>query len=414
MKRTLFALILLVLASQLSHAGGHVKSSEQGWPQWRGPGRDGISPEMGLLAGWPEAGPKLLWKAEGLGGGYSSPIIAGGTIYITGDSDDDLEISALSLDGSAKWKVANGKAWKKSWPGARSSCTYSDGLLYHMNAHGRLVCLDPADGAEKWFVNIMTDYGTKNIIWGISESLLALGKTVIVTPASSNALMVALDKKTGKEVWTRDPIEGSQPSYSSPIIVKHKRRRQIINMSSGHAFGVNPKNGKLLWKCAHRQKSHQILTSPSYIDGRLFVPSTSRSGANSYCVKIGKDAAVIDWVVSTGDPTGSAIATDGGIVTASSHKPAGWAMHDPATGDVKASKPGLAYGAAVLADGRYYCLTHKGQMLLVQIDADGFKVVSQFDFVTDKKNVWAHPVICDGKLYLRYDGALSCYDIKAK
>lgn len=410
-KRIPTTLALLALASQLSHAGGHVKSPEKGWPQWRGPARDGISLEKGFLAAWPETGPKLLWKAEGLGAGYSSPIIAGGAIYITGDSGEKLEISALSFDGKSKWKVANGKSWKKSWPGSRSSCTYSDGLLYHMNTHGRLVCLDPADGAEKWSVNILADYDTKNIIWGISESLLALDQEVIITPSSSNALMVALNKKTGEEIWTTPPIVGDQPSYSSPIIVNHKRRRQIINMSSGHAFGVDARNGKLLWKCAHHQKSRQILTSPSYVDGRLFVPSTSRGGANSYCIKMGKNTGAFDWAVTAGDPTGSAIATDGRIVAASSHSPVGWSVYDPATGNVVATKAGLPYGAAVLADGRYYCLTHKGQMLLMQIDAGGFKVVSQFDFVTDKKDVWAHPVICDGKLYLRYNGELSCYEI---
>ncbi len=406
--------MFLVLASQLSHAGGHVKSPEEGWPQWRGPARDGISPEKGLLAAWPDAGPKLLWKTDGLGGGYASPIIAGGAIYIAGDSADKLEISALSLDGKPKWKVASGKSWQKSWPGARSSCAYSDGLLYHMNAHGRLVCLNPADGTEKWAVNMMTDYGTKNIMWGISESVLALDNKIIVTPASTNALMVALDKKTGKQVWATEPIAGSQPSYSSAIVVDHKRRRQIINITSGHAFGVNARNGKLLWKCAHHQASQQILTSPSYIDGRLFVPSTSRGGANSYCVKMGKNAGVFDWVVAAGDPSGSAIAANEQIVAANSHKPAGWVSYDPATGNVIANKLGLAYGAAVLADGRYYCLTHKGQVLLMQIDADGFKVLSEFDFVTGKKDVWAHPVICGGKLYLRYDGELSCYDISGK
>jgi outer membrane protein assembly factor BamB len=414
MRKVLSAIVLLTIASQLSYAGGHVRSREDGWPQWRGPGRDGVSSEKGLLAAWPETGPKLLWKVDGIGKGYSSPIINKGVIYVTGDAGDKLKITSLSLDGKSKWNVTNGKSWQKSWPGARSSCTYSDGLLYHMNAHGRLVCLEPADGTEKWAVNIMTNYGTKNIMWGISESVLVVDDKIIVTPASSKALMVALDKKTGEEMWATEAIAGSQPSYSSAIVVNHKRRRQVINVTSGHAFGVNAKNGKLLWKCAHHQKSQQILTSPSYTDGHLFVPSTSRGGANSYCVKMGKNTGVFDWVVSAGDPSGSAVASDGQIVASNSHKPAGWVSYDPATGNVIASKLGLAYGAAVLADGRYYCLTHKGQVLLMQIDADGFKVLSQFDFMTGKKNVWAHPVICDGKLYLRYDGELSCYDISGK
>jgi outer membrane protein assembly factor BamB len=384
------------------------------WPQWRGPGRNGVSAEKGLLAKWPDGGLRLAWRAGGLGRGYSSPIIAGGTIYITGDSTEKLEIFALSPDGKTRWKVGNGKPWKKPTPGSRSSCCYSDGLLYHMNAHGRLVCLDPADGSEKWCVDIMKKYGTRKITWGLSESVLALDDMVIVTPGSKKAMMVALDKKTGDQVWASQGTGKDQPAYASAIVVDQGGTRQVVNCTAANVFGVDAKTGKLLWKCAHEMKGPQVLTSPSYAAGRIYVPSTFRSGAKSYCVHMEGGKGRVDWVVAAGDPTGSAIVTEKQIVVASSHKPSGWSCYDPATGKRLAQKGDIGYGAAVLADGKYYCLTHRGRMLLMDVATGGFDVISKFDFQSGKKDVWAHPVVCNGRLYLRYHDALSCYDVNAR
>ena len=131
-------------------AGTLVRSAAPDWPQWRGPRRDGISDETGLLPSWPAGGPKRLWTASKIGNGYSSPIVVGKTLYITGDQDDDVIITAFSTDGSFRWRSVNGAAWQGSHPGARSSCTYDDGKVYHMNAHGRVACLDAVTGREVW------------------------------------------------------------------------------------------------------------------------------------------------------------------------------------------------------------------------------------------------------------------------
>ena len=148
-----------------------IASAAPDWPQWRGPRRDGISLETGLLRSWPEEGPRLLWSVSGIGRGYSSPIVVGDRVYITGDRGEDLAISVFTLDGEPQWKTTNGACWENSYPGARSSCTYDDGKLYHLNAHGRLVCLDAATGGEAWAVNVLEQYAAKNIMWGISESV---------------------------------------------------------------------------------------------------------------------------------------------------------------------------------------------------------------------------------------------------
>lgn len=166
-----------------------------------GPNRDGISDEKGLLRSWPEDGPTLPWSATGIGRGYSSPIIANETLYITGDEEEDLVIRAFALDGELKWQAKNGAAWHRSYPGARSSCTYHEGNLYHMNAHGRLACLNAGTGRELWAVNVLERAAGKNITWGISEAPLILDDVVYAVPCGAEALVVAFNKHSGDVVW---------------------------------------------------------------------------------------------------------------------------------------------------------------------------------------------------------------------
>ena len=158
--------LLLFATTSAVAADGLIAASEPDWPQWRGVRRDGISAETGLLQSWPAAGPKRLWKIDGLGTGWSSPIIVGGHIYITGDVADDLVISAYDLTGKLIWTAKNGQAWKGSYPGARTCCCYSAGRLYHLNAHGRLVCLAAETGDEIWSSDICARFEAKNITSG--------------------------------------------------------------------------------------------------------------------------------------------------------------------------------------------------------------------------------------------------------
>ena len=187
--KKLMNLVLLVvfvqfsLAAELKPASKAtlIASPEQGWPQWRGPRRDNICDETGLLQQWPEEGPKLIWKISGLGRGYSAPIVTGGRIYIAGDVGDELHVFAFDLDGKQVWQAKNGRAWKGPSPGARASCTFSAGNLYHMNAHGRVACLDAATGREIWAVEVLERFEGKNITWALSENLLVDGNNVVVT-----------------------------------------------------------------------------------------------------------------------------------------------------------------------------------------------------------------------------------------
>jgi outer membrane protein assembly factor BamB len=155
-------LSLVGLARAELSSDGLIASPEPGWPQWRGPRRDGVSDEKGLLQSWPQGGPKLLWKRDGLGKGWSSPIVVGERIYLTGDVGDDLVVFALNLDGTLVWQTKNGRSWKNPYPGARACCVYSDGRVYNLNAHGRLACLDAGTGKELWSVDILERFKGKN------------------------------------------------------------------------------------------------------------------------------------------------------------------------------------------------------------------------------------------------------------
>jgi len=245
---------------------------------------------QGLAGG----GAKLLWTADGIGKGYSSPIVAGGRIFITGDFGGQLKVMALSPGGKRKWAVANGRSWVKSHPGSRSSCTYDGGLLYHMNAHGRLVCIDPAGGGEKWSVNILERYRQDNIMWGISESLLVSGDTVIATPAGHKSLMVALDKKTGREVWATEPLADERPAYSSPLLVEVGGRRQIVTCGSRHVLGVDAATGKLIWKYRNALLTATVTLTPSFSGGYLFAAECSIKKDKSLCLRLDAGTGVAE------------------------------------------------------------------------------------------------------------------------
>lgn len=219
-----------------------IESSEQGWPQFRGPKRDGISRETGLLRSWPDGGPKQLWSATSLGLGFSSPVLVNDRIFITGDIGDELNLFALDRHGQLVWRTIHGASWKTPYPGARATVTYNDGNVYLQNAHGRLACVDAATGQERWAVELLKRFRGENITWGMSECLLVDERAVYATAGSADALIVALSKKTGEVLWKSEPLFDSEgersienASYVSPILVQFGPRRLLIGCSSENA-----------------------------------------------------------------------------------------------------------------------------------------------------------------------------------
>lgn len=391
-------------------------TSEPDWPQWRGPRRDGVTDETGLLSSWPQGGPKCLWTIDGLGRGWSSPIVVGDRLYVTGDVEDDLIIYAFDLDATPLWKVTNGRSWQKSYDGARACCAYSDGRIYNMNAHGRVTCLDAATGKEQWAVNILDRFEGENIRWAVSECLLIDGDHLIVTPGGKKALMAALDKTTGKTIWTTEPLGDDVVSHCSPILFEHGGYRQIANCSSAHGFGVDAETGKLLWTAPLENKYGTNISTPVYHDGRIFLMTPYTQLGRQYSLDVnGKEiTARLTWTHPVDAVTGSGIVVDGRLYAAGYHKTRWWHVIDWATGQEIQELKQFTTGAAIYADGHLYLQDQEGQVALLKPVPTGLEIVSQFELVEKhRRDVWAHPVLLNGRLYLRYHDRLFCYDVKA-
>jgi len=413
-------LVLCLLAAPAISAekpasDGLIASNEPGWPQWRGPRRDGNSDEKGLLKSWPSGGPKLLWKTDGLGTGWSSPIIVGERLYITGDVGDDLVIFAINLNGTIQWRTKNGRAWKGPYPGARACCAFSEGQLYNMNAYGRVACLDAVTGRELWAVNVLERFGGKNITWALSECLLVDGPRLVVTPGGRKALMAALDKRTGETIWTTEPLGDDCTSHCSPILFRHAGRRLITNCSSAHGFGVDADTGELLWTVPLSNPYGTNVSTPVYGDGRVFYVTPYAELGRAYQLETDGRRITAEhvWTCPLDTVTGAAVLVDGTFFAAGYKTSKWWFGVDWRTGKTKYEFKDLTTGAAIYADGRLYCLDESGTAALLKPRPDGLETAGRFRLVAKRVNdAWAHPVLLDGRLYLRYHDTLWCYDVK--
>ena len=395
---------------------GLIASPEPGWPQWRGPRRDGISEEKGLLQSWPEAGPRLLWKVDGLGTGWSSPIVVYERIYITGDVGDELLVFAFDLQGRLQWKAKNGRSWKGSYPGARAACAFSEGRLYHLNAHGRLACLEAATGNEVWAVDVLERFRGRNITWALSECLLVDGERVIVTPGGEKGLMAALDKRHGHTVWVTERLGEDFTSHSSPILFQHAGRRLIAQCSSGHGFGVDADSGKLLWAVPLRNRYDTNVATPVYGEGCVFYVTPYTELGRLYRLRTTAEGieSELVWTSLLDTVTGSGVLVDGTLYAAGYSRFKRWFALDWRTGETKSELRDLTTGAAIYADGRLYCLDERGNVALLN-PSGGLVLAGRFRLVPQRVNdAWAHPVLLDGRLYLRYHDTLWCYDVQRR
>jgi len=426
------ATLAFVVGSLSTHAQTPHAAAWQ-WPQFRGPNRDGVSLETGLLPEWPKGGPPSLWTVSGVGRGYSSPIVADGRVIITGDIGDELVINAFDMDGKVLWRATNGSNWKKPYPGSRATCTLSGGRAFHVNAHGRVLCFDPGDGHELWSVDALTQFQAENIRWGISECLLVDGKRVIVTPGGTKALMAALDVADGAVIWTAPPLKfmrkhrfGGKPvdppepdidkaGYVSPVLVEVDGRRLIIGSSARHFICVDANTGELLWTQPVFARYEVIgampvlcgksvfLTAPDDFGGRLFDIRVTGQGVN----------LVKRWESPIDNCHGALIRLGEALYGSGYRRSKGWARIDVATGALSHQTADMVKGSVLAADGRLYALSEDGAVRLLEPGPDAFIRRGEFRISDGRqKDAWAHPVICDGRLYLRYHDSLSCYDIR--
>ncbi len=386
------------------------------WPRFHGPDLTNRSPATGLLKAWPGGGPSLLWRASGIGSGYSSVAVADGRIYTTGNIETETVITAVTLKGKTAWRTSNGPAYKRSHPGTRSTPTLDSGNLYHQNADGDLVCLKAETGRRIWHVNILEKFDGRNIRWGLSESVLIDGDKVIAMPGGKEIGLVALNKKTGETIWTCRGADAA-PGYASPIVVDYKGLRQIVTFMASSLVGVNAENGRLLWKVRFPAKFDENIVIPLFHDGCIFATSRT-SGSRLYRLKVDGGKCSVEEVWREGSfeiHHEGVLLLDRHLYGCSMSRRSGaWMCLEFATGKTCWTERGIGRASLTWADGRIYGVSHRGTVALVDPSPQSLRMVSSFDLPKGGRGpVWAHPVVCGGRLYLRHDDTLFCYNVSA-
>jgi len=388
------------------------------WPQFRGPNRDGKSPETGLLKKWPEAGPRLVSTISGVGEGYSSPSIAGGRLYITGKVGRDLKIFCFDLSEKKIWEKKHGPAFTKSYPGSRAAPTIDGDILYLPSGPGRLAAYRTENGEEVWGVDVVEKLGGRIPVWGYAESVLIDGDKLICTPGGEKTgTFAALDKKTGRVLWMSGEVT-ERAEYASPILIEYNNVRQIVTMSRGGLIAVSPEDGKLIWRYnrpANRTTTEHFTANcntPVYADGYVF-EATGFQSRGGGAVTLNPTATGIEaepvWDTrELNCEHGGYVLVDGYIYV---NDGKGWSCMELKTGKKCWTGEGPGKGSIVYADGMLYCLSERGKMGLLEANPTACKMISMFQLPKGEGPCWTHPVISDGKLYLRWSDNLYVYDI---
>ena len=393
-------------------------ASAADWPQWRGADRTDISKETGLLKRWPEGGPKLSWINKDVGLGYSGYAIAGGKLFTLGlRGDDELLIAVDVKSGKELWATPVGPILKNNWgDGPRATPTVDGDMVFALSGTGALLAAKAADGKEVWKVN-MRDFGGRTPGWGFCESVLVDEGKIICTPGGNQGTLLALDKATGKKVWQSEGW-GDGAQYSSPIVVTHNGARQYIQLTMQNVAGVEAKTGKVLWKSAWPGKT-AVIPTPIYKDGHVYI--ASGYGVGCKLVKLGADGSAENVWENT-----NMVNHHGGVILVGDKlygysDKGGWTCQDFKTGEVTWAARNLGKGAIHCADGMFYCLDEgSGTVALIEASDKGwnekgrFKLTPQTERRSKSGKVWTHPVVSDGKLYLRDQELLFCFDVKGR
>jgi outer membrane protein assembly factor BamB len=389
------------------------------WPGWRGPDRTGVSPEMGLLRTWPPEGPRLLWKATGLGEGYASPSVVGGTAYVLGTKSDEEYVIALAVaDGKQLWSTKLGIIGKNdgpNYPGPRSTPTIDHDLLYALGSDGDLVCLTKA-GKVVWRKHLEKDFEGNRGTWAYAESVLIDGDVLVCTPGGPSAVLVALNKKTGDVNWKAQVPDGNQAGYSSAIIAQVGKRKQYVQFLGPGIVGFDAQSGRFLWEYTKHTGGISAAT-PIFHNGCIF---TSASG-------VARDAggdALLRLTLDGGKPgikevyfKRSLSNFHGGVVRVGEYlygtNNTGLVCIDFKTGTRKWLERSVGTGSLLAADGHLYVRGTQGVVALVEANPNKYVEKSRFQQpFRSRFATFAHPVLADGRLYLRDADVLLCYDVK--
>lgn len=397
---TFFLLLSVALVAQ---TGGN-------WPQWRGPNRDGISKETGLLKQWPAEGPPLVWKATGAGRGYSSFAVSDGRLFTMGLRGDREYVIAFDVaTGKEAWATPDGTAYRDSrGDGPRGTPTVDGNNLYALGGNGDLSCLDAKTGRIVWAMNVLTKFGGENTNWGISESPLVIDDKLLVNAGGPGASIVALNKKDGSLIWKS---QSDKAGYSSGMPVQMGNTTQVVFFTHRRALGLDLKDGKLLWEYARPANDVANVATPVVRGNRVFISSDYGTGAGLIEIKADGKAQEVYFTKEMRNHHSSSILIEdhlygfsGGILTAMRFD----------TGEVAWKDRSVGKGSLVYADGNLYALSENGVVGLIEATPTGYREKGRFRIRQDSLPTWTHPIIAGGRLYLRDQDTIYAYDVRGK
>jgi outer membrane protein assembly factor BamB len=392
------------------------------WPQWRGPERDGISKETGLLQEWPKDGPKLLWQVSDLGDGYSTPAVVGDRLYVLNNTglNDEFVQARDTASGKPVWSRRLGKVGPNQmmpYPAARSTPTVDGERIYALGSDGDLVCVKTVDGAEVWRKSLRRDFGGTPGAWAYTESPLVDGNLVVCTPGGADATLVALDKRDGTVVWKSAVPGGDKAAYASAIVVETGGVKQYVQFVQKGLVGVDAKTGKFLWRYNKTATgSPANIPTPVAHDGSIY-SSSGKGGCGLVHLKIDNGQVTAEPVYfKKGLPAGigGAVLRDGFLYGTGG---SGMMCVEFATGKDRWHEDESGAASVCFADGRLYVHGENGQLSLMDATPKAFSERGRFTPPDSPKRgrskAWAYPVVANGRLYVRDLGVLWCFDVKA-
>jgi outer membrane protein assembly factor BamB len=412
--RVVIASVLLALAGAAAPHGQAGSPAGSDWPQWRGPSRSAVSPETGLLRSWPAAGPPRAWSASNLGAGFGSIAVSRDRIFVQGLRNSQSVVSALNrADGKLVWVKPIGRAVDNDrGPGPRGTPTVDGDRLYVLTENGDLAALRVQDGTITWQRNILQEFGGRNIGWLISESPLVDGGSVIVSPGGRGAGMVALDKLTGKTVWVSKELS-DEAGYSSPIVADVQGVRTIMTLTGQAGVGVRASDGKLMWRHTAVSNGTANIATPVFHDNKVFYTSNYGTGGALLALRAQNGEVRAEEVYFTRDMQNH----HGGVVVVNGYL---YGFHNAiltcmefATGKVMWRNRSVGKGSLAYADGSLYLWSENNVVGLADASPTAYRETGRFRMAEQGWPSWAHPVVSGGRLYIRDQGILTAYNIRA-
>lgn len=411
-----FLLIILILLTE------QLKGQEVA--QWRGPERNGIYPDKGLLDEWPDKGPELLWSMEGIGKGFAGVSVINDVIYTTGKKDSIEYLLAIATEnGNLLWQIPYGLSPMRSFKDARCTPTVEGDKAYLISGRGEVVCVDVSQRQLIWQVEAFRNFKGLYSTWEITESPLLVDNKVIYTPGGQTTTMIALDKQTGKTIWASESIHDST-AYVSPVLVERGDYKIIVSILSNYLIGVNAENGEILWTYHYSELDRPLWNidapvintiSPLYKDGRLFI--TSGYNHTSAMFELSPDGSEINliWKQPVLDTQHGGVLLLNGYIYGSNwitNNQGNWVCLDWESGELLYEKEWNNKGSIITADDKLFVYEEKrGHVGLVKPNPEDFQVISSFRHQLGSGPHWAHPVINNGILYIRHGETLTAYKI---